>query len=265
VAAGGLHLTILKQVDVDGVSMGYYSRITGERLEFASADERRKSRLARMRKVVWVAICGLRDAQDAQGGALHMYTLTYKGTGDWEPRHISNMVRWLRGHGVELSVWVAELQRRGAVHYHLLALHPNGVKWVKPTSDAGGWTRGFTWVTPNVEKPFYLMKYLQKGGKDGRSVSFPKGLRLYGVSRKLISGLQFGLSTTYRECQLPRWFWQDAGDDCVVRIGVRACGGVSVGGLTAFSPYAVGDVPCIDEVAARMYTNAWGLGLPLPS
>lgn len=245
--------------------MGYYSRVTGEHFDFASRDEARQRRIARMRKVVWLGICGLQTQQEAHGGALHMYTLTYERVGDWEPRHVSNMVRWLRARKCVHVVWVAELQGRGAVHYHLLALHPVGVKWVKPTEEHGGWARGFTWVTQNVEKPFYLMKYLQKGSRDGHGIEFPKGLHLYGVSRRTIAELPFGYSVSYRECQLPGWFWQDAGDDCVVRIATRVSGGVAVGGLTAFSPYAVSDLPGIDKVSEGMYSSAWGGGLLSPS
>ena len=61
-----------------------------------------------------------------------LVTLTYREVGDWQPHHISDLLQrirvWLRRRGHRFRyVWVAELQRRGALHYHVLAWLPRGL------------------------------------------------------------------------------------------------------------------------------------------
>lgn len=54
-----------------------------------------------------------------------MLTLTYRDVDAFEPCHISLLIKhirqWLLRRGYRmLYVWVAELQQRGALHYHVL-------------------------------------------------------------------------------------------------------------------------------------------------
>src|SRR5664279_3958707 len=91
-----LHLTIWKQVDVVQALMPFYDRLSGAKLDFSSPYDTWRHRLARMRHNVWLGVDMLRYAQQQAGGTICMYTLTYARTGEWKPRHISNMVRWLR-------------------------------------------------------------------------------------------------------------------------------------------------------------------------
>jgi len=61
-----------------------------------------------------------------------MLTLTYKPGEDFSPRHISalftRMRQWIARRGHKLHyVWVAELQKRGALHYHILVWLPRGL------------------------------------------------------------------------------------------------------------------------------------------
>jgi hypothetical protein len=207
-----------------------------------------------MRHIVWLGVNTLNRMVKEDDARMVMYTLTYKGAGDWEPRHISGFCRWLKAKGSTGYVWVAELQRRGAVHYHILSLLPNGQKWIKPSEDSGGWSRGFTWVTDGIEKPFYIMKYLQKGSKDGRFAKFPKGLRLYGVANRVARRMCFEDASAYRRSALPGWFRDGTNDLIVVRSSYRANGGVSVGGLLAISPYDSSHIHAIDEVGGMMYS-----------
>jgi hypothetical protein len=73
-----------------------------------------------------------------------MLTLTYRDIDAFEPRHISQLLKhirhWLRRRGHRFHyVWVAELQGRGALHYHVLVWLPRGLSLPKP--DKQGWWR----------------------------------------------------------------------------------------------------------------------------
>lgn len=110
-----------------------------------------------------------------------MLTLTYKPGVEWQPHHISDLIKCIREYcrrwRIEFrGVWVAELQQRGAVHFHLLFWLPFGVTLPKPDK-RGWWPHGMTqWMW--IRKPLrYITKYVSKGSGDHH---FPKGLRLYG-------------------------------------------------------------------------------------
>lgn len=150
-------------------------------------------------------------------------TLTYRGVDDWRAEHVANATRtygnWCRSKGVECRyTWVAELQGRGAVHYHLLAWLPVGVSmphWDKPTSKRNGsrdpfWSHGMTQTEKARSGIGYLMKYLSKLGELTR---FPKNLRLYGIG---------GLSREGRDVRswfnLPQWAKMAYGVGELVRI-----------------------------------------------
>jgi len=123
-------------------------------------------------------------------------TLTYRPGVEHEPRHISQVQQhirqWLgrRGHQLR-DVWVAELQQRGAVHFHALVFLPRGLTLPKPDKQ-GWWPHGYTnikWVRRAVG---YVSKYASKGG---RLDTLPKGARLWGYA---------GLRGTRRDYL--RWF-----------------------------------------------------------
>lgn len=216
-----------------------FNLVDGSRVnQVHSEEERSRARLARLRVSVWCGIKGL-DALCAGGEhRLIMFTLTYRGVKDWAPRSMREFSRWLNKNGSAGRVWVAELQKRGAVHYHVLAAWPAGVGWVKPDASNGAWSKGFTWVTDNVRKPFYLMKYIQKGTKDGRRIRYPKGLRIYGVSRGAIDSMPADVKVTYRSVQLPGWYRQGATVCLDGSFDSRVAGGIQRGQFTCISPYA---------------------------
>lgn len=118
-------------------------------------------------------------------------TLTYAGVSDWRPDHIGRSMdafrRWCRRKGVPARyTWVAELQQRGAVHYHLIVWLPRGVRmpmWDKTTTSRGRtvapfWPHGMTNRQPAQSGIAYLMKYLSKLGEFHE---FPRGCRTHGV------------------------------------------------------------------------------------
>ena len=108
-------------------------------------------------------------------------TLTYRPGTSWRARHVAQycerVQKWAAQHGVEVPyVCVAELQERGAVHYHLVAWVPRHLSLPKPDK-AGWWPHGSTRVETLRCGAAYASKYASKG-EDGRS--FPRGLRLHG-------------------------------------------------------------------------------------
>lgn len=134
-------------------------------------------------------------------------TLTYRGVYDWRPRHVSDCLKavrkWCKRRGVPFRyVWVAELQRRGALHYHLAIWLPKRIQL--PRFDKQGWwPHGMTQRVIAKSGVGYLMKYLSKITPAHR---FPKGVRIHG------SG---GLNQQARDIcswlNLPSWCKQQYG------------------------------------------------------
>ncbi len=152
-------------------------------------------------------------------------TLTYVGINDWRPDHISAATAAFRRHCKRIGIscrytWVAELQSRGAVHYHLLAWLPHGVrmpKWDLPTFAPSGreaapfWSRGMTNTQKAKSGVGYLMKYLSKLGE---LTVFPPNLRLYGIGGLATQGRQIRLWDN-----LPEWVKRLHGVGEVRRMG----------------------------------------------
>jgi len=131
-----------------------------------------------------------------------MVTLTYAGTNaDWRPNHLRDSLttfrQWCKREGFACRyVWVAELQKRGVIHYHIAAWLPKGramPKWDK----RGWWKHGMTNVIRAKHATAYLMAYLKKGDLADRG-SLPKGARNYGVG-----GLDHSLRRARRWLRLP--------------------------------------------------------------
>lgn len=153
---------------------------------------RAEKRVKRLKRNVWAAghLHGMADVGHRPPVA-HFVTLTYVGVDDWRADHISGATEQYRRYCARLGVpcryvWVAELQKRGAVHYHLLAWLPKGVRmphWDKGHTTPSGRAAGPFWSfgMSNTEKAKsgvgYLMKYLSKLGE---MTVFPPHLRLYG-------------------------------------------------------------------------------------
>lgn len=132
-----------------------------------------------------------------------MLTLTYREVDGWHQRHISELLRhirnWMRRRGHRLRyVWVAELQQRGALHYHVLLWLPRGLTLPKPDKQ-GWWTHGSTRIEWARKPAGYLAKYASKlDSKVG--IGFPAGARLHGKG-----GLEeFGRSVA-QWFNLPQW------------------------------------------------------------
>lgn len=76
-------------------------------------------------------------------------------------------------------VWVAELQQRGAVHYHMVVWVPQWAFLPKP-DDARWWTHGQTNIVTAYAPIGYISKYASKSTREDAQ-RFPKGARMHGV------------------------------------------------------------------------------------
>ena len=188
----------------------------------------KKKRVKRLRRSVWAAghLHGLAD-RGRRPPVAWMVTLTYVGVDDWRADHISAASEQYRRHCARKRVpcrylWVAELQKRGAVHYHLIAWLPKGVPmphWDRATTTPAGrevrafWPHGMTNVEQARTGVGYLMKYLSKLDD---VTAFPPHLRLYGVG---------GLSPQARSVRgwynLPEWAKREHGVGDLRRMGSR--------------------------------------------
>jgi len=133
---------------------------------------------------------------------------------EWKDRLISGYMARVRKELRRSLVdyfWVAEMQARGAVHYHVLLLVRTGHRVPLPDR-AGWWLHGSSSVVvvSNKQGAKYLVRgYLgkdkQKGGPGGPS--FPTGLRMYGM--RLGKNLDPLRRLLVRLALLPEWLRQE--------------------------------------------------------
>lgn len=141
-----------------------------------------KRRLGRLKRTVWA--CShwhVLTAPRGQRERVWFVTLTYAGVDDWQSRHISDCLqavrKWCQRQAVTFKyVWVAELQKRGALHYHLAIWLPKRLQLPK-FDKRGWWPHGMTQTVIGRAPVGYLMKYLSKAGP---LQAFPKGARIHG-------------------------------------------------------------------------------------
>lgn len=227
--------------------------LSGRRLEVRpTRAERALQRVKQMRVVIWCGIQGMTALQAVVGGRLVMHTLTYADVDGWGARDMCPVTRHLREVGAVGYVWVMELQKRGAPHYHLLALYPPNTRWRKLDAEPAIWTHGFTWVTDGIRYPWYILKYIQKGVTSDTVRDYPKGARVYGIARRTITAMPDLVRRTYSRVHLPSWF-REGEKDCVTdTIVTRVAGGVRNGRMVALSPYTTNPLPRIRAVKRSM-------------
>lgn len=134
------------------------------------------------RAVKWAAALHSQPVPGRRPDRVAMVTLTYREAHAWSPEHMTRFVDrvrvWMKRLGHQLRyVWVAELQTRGAVHYHMLVWLPKGICLPKPDKRQW-WTHGSTNVQLARRPVGYMVKYASKW--DSKS-DFPKGLRTHGA------------------------------------------------------------------------------------
>lgn len=167
------------------------------------AIDRKQCRVTRLRKGLGVAAKQLHN-QGPKNQQVWMQTLTYAGDNrDWRPEHISRYMHELRrwhyaktGSNKVRYAWVAELQQRGVIHYHLICWLAAGLTPPKPDTpwrhpkqglQAPMWPHGMSNRLKATAPVAYLMKYASK--IESKSVgSFPHGARIHGVGGLDASG-----------------------------------------------------------------------------
>lgn len=181
-------------------------------------------RIRRLKRSVWASghLHGIAN-RGHRPPVCWFVTLTYRQIDDWRADHVSAAIeryrQWCRRRAIACRyTWVAELQKRGAMHYHLLAWLPAGVRMVQwdrqPDSRRPEfWPHGMTNTQVAFSGVGYLMKYLSKLGGLHR---FPKGARLYGIG-----GLDSQARAVRSWFNLPQWAKAAHGVGEVVR---SACG-----------------------------------------
>lgn len=143
-----------------------------------------EARLKRMKKAVLNSARLLRDSlqESRVQWRMAMVTLTYREVDQWRPDHMSkfldNVRKYFGARGLRPRyVWVSELQKRGAVHYHCLFFMPKGLTLPKPDK-RGWWPHGMTRIEWAKKAIGYLVKYTSK--LESKTVGFPRGLRICG-------------------------------------------------------------------------------------
>lgn len=157
------------------------------------------SRVRRLGKAVRNSAHALDSAAHLSGGFLWrrlFVTLTYRNVDDWKPGHVREFSRYVRDWfrrkaGVPMRmVWVLELQKRGAVHYHCMLWIPARCRFPNPAA-AGWWKHGFSHVAApkgGIQRPVsYMAKYASKVTSDQAS-RVPKGARMHGAAGLDVEG-----------------------------------------------------------------------------
>lgn len=148
---------------------------------------REASRIKRMKTAVGHAARLLHfDAHTERNAGLwnkKLITLTYADKNAWEAGHFSAfrmaMAKWCQRRRVRLRfVWVAELQDRGAVHYHVVVWLPKG-KYLPHADTQGWWPHGMTNIITAQSPIGYITKYASKTTLD-QARNYPKGARMCG-------------------------------------------------------------------------------------
>lgn len=126
---------------------------------------------------------------------------TYAPGNQYNPRDIPDFLvhvrRWCKARGIDCRyLWVAEMQKRGVIHYHMIIFHPKRFNFPKPDK-CGWWPHGSTSRSTGIKRAVgYMAKYLSKGDV----ANFPKGARTYGSG-----GLKGTAQLEMRWWKLPTW------------------------------------------------------------
>lgn len=177
------------------------NKLTGEVKTFTKV----QGRLSRQRRRVSAWAKAIKPVlEDGEKYRRVMITLTYASGDDWRPNQIKIFLQSLRkllGSRLYAYAWVAELQARGAVHYHVLLVVKKGTKIPEPDT-SGMWKWGFSNIQ-TARTIFYIVKYI---GKEHQKVGrFPKGLRIFAVW--VADGVIEEMAKWFfRTSSLPGWF-----------------------------------------------------------
>ena len=111
-----------------------------------------------------------------------MVTLTYAPGHTWRAQQVKEFLqlarKWHQARGQSMRyTWVAEMQDRGAVHYHVIFWLARHLRMPKPDK-RGWWPHGSSRIEAVRYAVGYIAKYASKGA-DGPA--FPRGVRIHGT------------------------------------------------------------------------------------
>ncbi|NPV75545.1 MAG: hypothetical protein HPY59_04135 [Anaerolineae bacterium] len=177
--------------------------VTGEDLIL----DKLEMRLSRMRRRIFTWANTIKDYLPNIGLGRYyrkvMITLTYAEIEGWKPNHIRDYMKELKRRlGIDLIAyaWCAELQARGAVHYHIELICKKGT--IIPMPDKSGmWKHGLSKIE-TAKTVFYICSYMKKSYQ--KAGEFPKGLRMYAVwvAKEAVESLAHWM---LRVSSLPKW------------------------------------------------------------
>lgn len=204
--------------------------------------DRSASRVRRLARSVDHVAREIHFACSARGGFRFrslFVTLTYRPGVEWDRRHVSEFVHrmrvWFGRRAAKLRmVWVAELQKRGVVHYHAVVWVPARLRLPAPDV-RGWWPHGMSNVQTARSPIGYLVKYASKGVGDG--LKFPRNCRTHGHS-----GLSPDARKVVRYWCAPGWVRDAMREAGAFGADLRRCVGGwvdRVSGLFVASPWRV--------------------------
>lgn len=119
-----------------------------------------------------------------------MIGFTYAPGQEYSPGHIHEYVKKMKrtlGENLIAFAWVAEMQSRGAVHYHMMMVVKKGTNVPMPDK-SGMWGFGSSKIS-TARSFFYICTYVGKEYQKDFD-KFPKSCRLYGASMRGNKDLQ---------------------------------------------------------------------------
>jgi hypothetical protein len=198
------------------------------------------ARLSRLRRRIFAWVETMQEAKHVcRKSWAMMITLTYRQVGDWKPQHIREFMLWVKkrlGERLLGYAWVAELQERGAIHYHVLVNLTNGKRLPMPDK-VGAWPHG----SSRIEKArtlYYIAKYAQKG-QGPNDNSYPRGARIFATYVSPDARC-VGAHTNYKSSVYPKWLRDIVDIGTYGKVARRQPrGGWRIGKYLFASPYQI--------------------------
>lgn len=194
------------------------NRETGE----MHAIDAHKARLGRMRRRIhsWSEVAD--EIDKTKQTRKIMVDLTYRPGVEWEANHIRDYMSAVRrklGDDLYAYAWVAEMQMRGSVHYHIYIIAKKGVRLPVPDK-SGMWPNGMSRIAKG-RSPFYLVSYLKKDNQEKayQKKGFIKGMRIFAVWIKK-DVVRKWIWTKFRWSALPAWLRQELEQFGIVLVGL---------------------------------------------
>ena len=154
-----------------------------------------------------------------------MITLTYQRVDQPRPEDVRTFIdhirKWMKRRGETFRyAWVGELQKRGALHYHIVIWMPHGMRLPKPDvfrqlqrgpmgpGDIGPqphtawWPHGWSRIEKARNAVGYIAKYASKlkSSINYSGQTIPRGFRIFGIG-----GLDSEDRSKRSWCNLPGW------------------------------------------------------------